>query len=165
LVLAQILLDCLPMLEQEGSIVPRSFTDEGLHRPHGGWVSADQSQHEGLNRLAWQLRQHPLKIGVRRFPLFTPLKQGTVERMVVAQRLDQGLNILDHQLHLGCGRDQVHYAALLPRMADEQHYTTCRILVVVLGGDGICFLAWRASSPKASALFAVRVNRVTSVLE
>jgi hypothetical protein len=43
------------------------------------------------------------------------------------------LNILDRQIHLWHGLDQVSHSALLPLMADRQNYTTFRILVVVLG--------------------------------
>ena len=79
----------LPVLRQERFIVPRPCTHEGLYRPHRIGVHAFQRQHHWFNRLARQLRQQALEIRVRRLALFTPLKQGTVEPMVVAQRLHE----------------------------------------------------------------------------
>src|SRR5713226_7471799 len=80
-------------------------------------------------------RENQRILGMRRFPLFSPLKQGTVDGMIGAQLLHQVFNILDHQVHLWRGLDQCSHAALLPLMAQGQHYTTFRILVVVLGGS------------------------------
>ena len=101
LVFAQIFLDFLPVLRQERFIVPRPCTNEGLYRPHRIGVHAFQRQHHWFNRLARQLRQQALEIRVRRLALFTPLKQGTVEPMVVAQRLHEMGNILNCQSILG----------------------------------------------------------------
>src|SRR5713226_9497680 len=80
-------------------------------------------------------RENQRILGMRRFPLFSPLKQGTVDGMIGAQLLHQVFNILDHQVHLWRGLDQCSHAALLPLMAQGQHYTTFRILVVVLGQE------------------------------
>src|SRR6266404_838440 len=64
------------------------------------------------------------------------LKQGTIDGVIGAQLLYQVLNILGHQIHLWGRLDQVDHAALLLRMGNGQHYTTFRILVVVLGRIG-----------------------------
>jgi hypothetical protein len=89
-------------------------------------------QHHGLDRLAWPGRQQPLELGVCRFPLCAPLKQGAADRVLGAQVLNQRLNILNRHVHLRCGVDQCAHAALLPCMDDGQNYTTFRSLVVVL---------------------------------
>jgi hypothetical protein len=135
LVFAQVFLDFLPVLGQERVIVPRPCTHEGLHRPHRIGVHAFQRQHHRFNRLARQLRQQALEIRVRRLALFTPLKQGTVEPMVVAQRLHELGNVLHCQVDLGCGVDHGGHSALLPIMVDGQNYTTFQNLVVVLTSD------------------------------
>jgi hypothetical protein len=70
---------------------------------------------------------------VRRLALFTPLKQGTVEPVVVAQRLYEMSNVLHCQIDLGCGVDQGGHSALLLILVEGQNYTTFRNLVVVLG--------------------------------
>jgi hypothetical protein len=102
-------------------------------RGHASVGDPIHRQHHRLDRLAWQRRPHPLEVGVRCFPLFTPLKQRTVDGVLGAQLLHQVRNILDRQLHLWRCLDQIGHAALLPHRGDGQHYTTFRILVVVLG--------------------------------
>src|SRR5216684_1778697 len=52
--------------------------------------------------------------------------------MIGTQFFHKVLNILDRQVHLWCGLDQCGHSVLLPRMVQGQHYTTFRILVVVL---------------------------------
>ena len=44
--------------------------------------------------LRGNVRQQALEIGVRRFPLFAPLKQRAVDGVIGAQLLHQSLNIL-----------------------------------------------------------------------
>ena len=98
---------------------------------------------------------------MRRFPLFPPLKQGAVDGVRGAQLLYQGLNILGHQLHLWRRLDQTAHAALLPRMVDGQHYTTFRILVVVLSPRGYTVVT---ASSGAEALEKVRAEAPDLVL-
>ena len=109
----QVRLHFLPVLVQQPLIVPLPFTDKGLHGPYGLGGDTVHRQHHRLDRLARQRRQQPLEIGVRRFPLFTPLKQRAVDGVIGAQLLHQVLNILDRQVHLGRGLDQGGHAALL----------------------------------------------------
>src|SRR5712691_2714637 len=66
--------------------------------------------------------------------------------MIGTQFFHQVLNILDRQVHLWCGLDQCGHSVLLPRMVQGQHYTTFRILVVVL--EKTCMQFPTASCPE-----------------
>src|SRR5712691_9603262 len=130
----QVRFHCFPVLVQQPLIVPLPFAAKGLHGPYRLGSDTIHRQHHRLDRLAWQRRQQPLERGVRGFPLFPPLQQRAVDGVIGAQLLHQVLNIVDRQVHLGRGLDQVHHTALLPCRIDGQHYTTFRNLVVVLRG-------------------------------
>src|SRR6266851_2952518 len=129
----QVRFHCLPVLLYQPLIVPLPCADKGLHGPYRLGSDTVHCQHHRLDRLAWQRRQHPLERGVRRFPLFPSLKEGTVDGMRGTQLLHQVFNILDRHVHLWCRLDPCGHAALLPLMAQGQYDTTFRILVVVLG--------------------------------
>src|SRR5712691_362387 len=145
----QVRFHCFPVLRQQPLIVPLPFADQGLHGPYRLGSNPVHRQHHRLERLAWQRRQQPLERGRRRFPLFSPLQQGTVDGMIGTQLLHPVFNILDRQVHLWRRLDQCGHAALLPLMAQRQYYTTFRILVVVLGAQSLPRSPLQGSAPWA----------------
>src|SRR5439155_11905798 len=96
----QVHFHCFPVLVQQSLIVPLSCTAKGLHGPYGLGGATIHRQSHRLDRLPRQRRQQPLERSVRRFPLFTPLKQRAVDGVIGAQLLHQVRNILDRQIHL-----------------------------------------------------------------